>query len=113
MSFSKVQHPILLAPSMTNCYHNITPSIDNFHVNPKSTYDNELIEVSTPKKSKALVIQPPTSKPTRVTIVDNNMELKCSNPSKLENLDVAIKDHSLNYAGLEDTADELAKDHDE
>jgi hypothetical protein len=48
-----------------------------------------------------------------VTIVDNNMELKCSSPSKLENLDVAIKDHNLNYARLKHIDDELAKDHDE
>jgi hypothetical protein len=108
-SFSKVQ----LAPSMANCYHNITPSIDNFHVNSKSTDVNDLVEVSTPKKSKVLTIQPPISKPTRVTIVENNMELKCSSPNKLENLDVAIKDHNLNYARLEHIDDELAKDHDE
>jgi hypothetical protein len=48
-----------------------------------------------------------------VTIVDNNMELKCSSPSKLENLDVAIKDHNLNHARLKHIDDELAKDHDE
>jgi len=98
MSFSKVQHPILPAPSTTNCYHNITPSINNFHVNLKHVDDNELVEVSTPKKSIFLAIQPPTSKPIGVTIVDNDLELKCSNLSKLENVDVVVKDHSLSDA---------------
>ncbi len=48
-----------------------------------------------------------------VTTIDNNLELKCSSPSKLENLNVAIKDHNLSDLGLEHTNDELAKDHDE
>jgi hypothetical protein len=51
MSFSKVQHPILPTPSTSNCYQDIIPSIGNFHVNPKLAGDNELVEVSTPKKS--------------------------------------------------------------
>jgi hypothetical protein len=42
MSFSKVQHPILPTPSTSNCYHDIIPSINNFHVNPKPTNDNQL-----------------------------------------------------------------------
>jgi hypothetical protein len=46
-----------------------------------------------------------------VTIVDNK-ELKCSSPSKLENLDVVIKDHGLSDAGLEHINDELVEDHD-
>jgi hypothetical protein len=50
MSFSKVQRPILPTPSTINCYHNITPNISNFHVNPKLVDDNELVEISTPKK---------------------------------------------------------------
>ncbi len=56
MSFLEVQHPILPTPSMATCYHDITPSISSFHVNPKPVDDNELVEVSTPKKSKALTI---------------------------------------------------------
>jgi hypothetical protein len=48
-----------------------------------------------------------------VTTIDNNLELKCTSPSKLENLNVAIGNHSLNDARLEHIDDELAKDHDE
>jgi hypothetical protein len=113
MSFSEVQRPILLAPNTANCYHNITPHIGNFHVNPKPIDDNELVEVSIPKKSKALAILPSNSKLAGVTIVDNNLELKCSSPSKLENLDVVIKYHSLSDVRLEHIDDELVKDHDE
>jgi hypothetical protein len=100
MSFSEVQHPILVAPSTANCYHNIAPHIGNFHVNPKPIDDNELVKVSILKNSKVLAIQPSNSELVGATIVDNNLELKCSSPSKLENLDVVIKYHSLSDVRL-------------